>query len=88
MGYRYVGCDLRISLLLVMIVMIAMIMHMQSIFTNDAFVCLFDVSVGKTCLMNQYVHKRFSTQYKATIGADFLTKEVVIDDKVVTLQVC
>ena len=37
--------------------------------------------------MNQYVHKRFSNQYKATIGADFLTKEVMIDDKLVTLQV-
>ena len=33
-------------------------------------------SVGKTSLMNQYVNKKFSTQYKATIGADFLTKEV------------
>jgi len=37
--------------------------------------------------MNQYVHKRFSAQYKATIGADFLTKEVMIDDKLVTLQI-
>jgi len=27
-------------------------------------------SVGKTSLMNQYVNKRFSNQYKATIGAD------------------
>jgi Ras-related protein Rab-7A len=37
--------------------------------------------------MNQYVNKRFTSQYKATIGADFLTKEVMIDDKLVTLQV-
>jgi hypothetical protein len=37
--------------------------------------------------MNQYVHKKFSNQYKATIGADFLTKEVMIEDKLVTLQV-
>ena len=37
--------------------------------------------------MNQYVNKRFSAQYKATIGADFLTKEVMIDDKLVTLQI-
>lgn len=37
--------------------------------------------------MNQYVNKRFSSQYKATIGADFLTKEVMIDDKMVTLQI-
>lgn len=44
-------------------------------------------SVGKTSLMNQYVHKRFSNQYKATIGADFLTKEIMVDDKLVTLQI-
>ncbi|GJJ09429.1 hypothetical protein Clacol_003651 [Clathrus columnatus] len=43
-------------------------------------------SVGKTSLMNQYVNKRFSNQYKATIGADFLTKEVMVDDRLVTMQ--
>lgn len=37
--------------------------------------------------MNQYVNKKFSNQYKATIGADFLTKEIMIDDKLVTMQV-
>jgi hypothetical protein len=53
--------------------------------------------------MNQYVNKRFSNQYKATIGtsdskrigmtidwlgagADFLTRELVVDDRVVTMQ--
>lgn len=33
-------------------------------------------SVGKTSLMNQYVNKRFSNQYKATIGADLCVKAV------------
>ena len=37
--------------------------------------------------MNQYVLKKFSNQYKATIGADFLTKEIVIDDKLITMQI-
>ena len=50
-------------------------------------IILGDSGVGKTSLMNQYVNKRFSNQYKATIGADFLTKEVMIDDKLVTLQI-
>ncbi|KAG6845956.1 Ras- protein Rab-7 [Tephrocybe sp. NHM501043] len=55
--------------------------------------------------MNQYVNKRFSNQYKATIGADLyaspqhlllwsgaltvycsLTKEVMVDDRLVTMQ--
>lgn len=47
-----------------------------------------DSGVGKTSLMNQYVNKKFSASYKATIGADFLTKEVLVDDRLVTMQVC
>eukprot|EP00607_Mallomonas_marina_P004646 CAMPEP_0182427166 /NCGR_PEP_ID=MMETSP1167-20130531/15086_1 /TAXON_ID=2988 /ORGANISM="Mallomonas Sp, Strain CCMP3275" /LENGTH=209 /DNA_ID=CAMNT_0024609169 /DNA_START=111 /DNA_END=740 /DNA_ORIENTATION=- len=50
-------------------------------------IILGDSGVGKTSLMNQYVNKRFTSQYKATIGADFLPKEVMIDDKLVTLQI-
>eukprot|EP00803_Ostreobium_quekettii_P007066 evm.model.scf_1407.3 EVM.evm.TU.scf_1407.3 scf_1407:22519-24496(+) len=50
-------------------------------------IILGDSGVGKTSLMNQYVHKKFSSQYKATIGADFLSKEIQIDDKLVTLQI-
>ena len=37
--------------------------------------------------MNQYVNSKFSKQYKATIGADFLTKEVQVDDRLVTMQI-
>ena len=37
--------------------------------------------------MGQFVSNRFTNQYKATIGADFLTKEVQIDDRLVTMQV-
>lgn len=43
--------------------------------------------VGKTSLMNRYVQRTFSKDYKATIGADFLTKEILFEDNVVTLQV-
>ncbi len=50
-------------------------------------IILGDSGVGKTSLMNQYVNKKFSSQYKATIGADFLTKEVQVDDRLVTMQV-
>ena len=37
--------------------------------------------------MGQFVSHKFSNQYKATIGADFLTKEIQIDDRLVTMQV-
>ncbi|XP_055338346.1 ras-related protein rab7-like [Paramacrobiotus metropolitanus] len=50
-------------------------------------IILGDSGVGKTSLMNQYVNKKFSNQYKATIGADFLTKEVAVDDRLVTMQI-
>jgi len=33
-------------------------------------------------------HRKFVSQYKATIGADFLTKEIMVDDRLVTMQVC
>uniref|UniRef100_A0AAR2J8M4 RAB7A, member RAS oncogene family n=1 Tax=Pygocentrus nattereri TaxID=42514 RepID=A0AAR2J8M4_PYGNA len=49
-------------------------------------IILGDSGVGKTSLMNQYVNKKFSNQYKATIGADFLTKEVMVEDRLVTMQ--
>ncbi|CAA7393669.1 unnamed protein product [Spirodela intermedia] len=49
-------------------------------------IILGDSGVGKTSLMNQYVHKKFSNQYKATIGADFFTKEVQFEDRIFTLQ--
>jgi len=51
-------------------------------------IILGDSGVGKTSLMNQYVNRKFSNQYKATIGADFLTKDITLDDnRQVTLQI-
>ena len=34
-------------------------------------IILGDSGVGKSSLMNQYVNRKFSNSYKATIGADF-----------------
>jgi Ras-related protein Rab-7A len=50
-------------------------------------IILGDSGVGKTSLMNQYVNKKFDSRYKATIGADFLTKELEVDGTLVTLQI-
>merc|ERR1711907_196636 len=50
-------------------------------------IILGDSGVGKTSLMNQFVNRKFSNAYKATIGADFLTKEVMLEDKLVTMQI-
>ncbi|KAG2374045.1 hypothetical protein C9374_011124 [Naegleria lovaniensis] len=50
-------------------------------------IVLGDSGVGKTSLMNQYVNNKFSNQYKATIGADFLTKEIMIEDTCCSLSI-
>ncbi|KAL2907276.1 Ras-related protein Rab7 [Bienertia sinuspersici] len=50
-------------------------------------IILGDIAVGKTSLINRYVHQKFNQQYKATIGADFVTRELHIDGKIVSLQI-
>lgn len=42
-------------------------------------VILGDSGVGKTCLLNRYSSEKFTGQYKATIGADFVTKQIVLE---------
>ena len=43
--------------------------------------------MGKSCIIQQYVFKKLSDKYKSTIGADFFSHDVVIDDVPYTLQV-
>ncbi|KAM4612499.1 ras-related protein rab7 isoform 2-T2 [Polymixia lowei] len=43
--------------------------------------------VGKSSFMNRYVNERFTNMYRATIGTDFLTKQVNIDGSAVILQI-
>jgi len=50
-------------------------------------ILLGDSGVGKTALIVRYVNQNFSSQYKATIGADFFTKEIQVDGKLVTFQI-
>eukprot|EP00731_Ephydatia_muelleri_P002841 Em0001g2841a len=50
-------------------------------------ILLGDLGVGKTCLINQYVNKTVPQRYKSTIGADLLSKEVLVDDTTVRLQI-
>jgi len=50
-------------------------------------VVLGDSGVSKTSIIRRFVEKSFQGQYRSTIGADFLTKEMVIDDRRVTFQI-
>ena len=46
-----------------------------------------DSSVGKTSIIQMFEHSRFTENFKPTIGADFSNKEIVLDDRVVILQI-
>jgi len=43
--------------------------------------------VGKTSIFHRYVKDEYSQTYKATIGADFFSKDLKVDDKEVILQI-
>ncbi|XP_056590133.1 ras-related protein Rab-7a isoform X1 [Triplophysa dalaica] len=43
--------------------------------------------VGKSSFMTRFVDHRFTNLYRATIGVDFLTKELTIDKTSVILQI-
>mmetsp|Transcript_5111 Transcript_5111/g.2875 ORF Transcript_5111/g.2875 Transcript_5111/m.2875 type:complete len:97 (-) Transcript_5111:1000-1290(-) len=49
-------------------------------------VFLGDQSVGKTSIINRFVYDTFDANYGPTIGIDFLSKTINLDDRVVRLQ--
>jgi len=44
-------------------------------------------AVGKTTLINRFITGSFTTDYKATIGVQILSKKLIIEEKEVTLQI-
>ena len=40
-----------------------------------------EISVGKTSVMKRFVHNQFEQSMKATIGADFMVKEIELGNK-------
>ncbi|KAG8714490.1 Ras- protein Rab6 [Ceratobasidium sp. 428] len=49
-------------------------------------VLLGDQSVGKTSLITRFMYDTFDNTYQATIGIDFLSKTMYLDDRTVRLQ--
>jgi Ras-related protein Rab-6A len=56
--------------------------------TSSKFKIVFlgDQSVGKTSIINRFIYDTFEDVYQATIGIDFLSKPVYVDDKTIRLQ--
>ena len=50
-------------------------------------ILLGDGGVGKTCLINRYINNEFDTRCFHTIGVEFLSKDIAIGGKMVTLQI-
>ncbi|XP_041050632.1 ras-related protein Rab-7b-like isoform X1 [Carcharodon carcharias] len=50
-------------------------------------IILGSIGVGKTSLLNRYVNKRFTQEYRTTLGASILTKEIGVDNTLVKLQI-
>jgi len=50
-------------------------------------VVLGESGVGKTSLLVRYVQSNFSIATKSTIGSDFLSKDIEVDGKPITLQI-
>jgi len=44
-------------------------------------------SVGKTSLVNRFVHNRFSSSYEMTMGVDIMNKKVEVENLSVTLTI-
>jgi len=50
-------------------------------------IVLGESGVGKTSLLVRYMENKFSLATRSTIGADFLSKHIEVDDQAVTLQI-
>ena len=44
-----------------------------------------DMAVGKTSLVKKFVTGEFDTNYKITIGIDFTSKKIMVQDKIIRL---
>ncbi|XP_009629777.1 ras-related protein Rab-2-B-like [Nicotiana tabacum] len=51
------------------------------------FIIVGETGVGKTCLLNQFTEKRFNPVYDVTIGAEYGSKIITIDNKPIKLQI-
>ncbi len=50
--------------------------------------CLFgDGGVGKTTLINRYISGKYNEDFQMTIGVDFYTKHIQIEDATISLQI-
>ena len=51
------------------------------------FIIIGDKTVGKSCIINQFIEKQFVNEYIPTIGSDKIKKEIEIEGKILNLEI-
>ena len=54
--------------------------------TKYKLVFLGNQSVGKTSIITRFMYDTFDSTYQATIGIDFITKTMYLEDRTIRLQ--
>ena len=57
------------------------------IIIGDTGTWLFELGVGKSCLLLQFIDKRFRQKHEVTIGVEFGAKMLSLSDRTVKLQI-
>ena len=66
--------------------MVEAVLNPVSAQAKHKLVFLGDIYVGKTSIINRFMYESFDNNYQATIGIDFLSKTLYLDDRTVRLQ--
>jgi Ras-related protein Rab-2A len=51
------------------------------------FIMVGDTFVGKSNILIQFTQKKFKLEHEITIGVEFMAKNIIIDDKILRIQV-
>lgn len=51
------------------------------------YIIIGDTSVGKSCILLQFLEKKFKFDHDTTIGVEFGSKIITLDNKQVKLQI-
>lgn len=59
----------------------------ETFFLGKIVVLIGDSSVGKTNLLGRFTRNEFNLESKSTIGVEFATRSVEVDNKVIKAQI-
>lgn len=45
------------------------------------------IGVGKSSLLNQFIDKKFTNKYQMTVGVEFVSRTIFIENQLIKLQI-